>query len=166
MIISLNTIKTKYLKIGILLLIFSGIMAAIIIIKSKPQFSPVQPKTNLPQVVEDLNGKQILTPKNQRNKLPDTAENIKQEMIKNNNGENKGVLILYNTPSYKIEYIPTPDIFLVTILKTPIDQNKLAAEDWFKEFGLAENEICNLPVRFSLAIDAPDYSEQFDPFPT
>lgn len=168
MAFTLTEYKNKYLKPGVLIVIIIVVLLITVIVlalKPKPK-GPPQPQTELPETVSKLSEKQVIPPKSQREKPTDKVETTKQEIFKSKIGEDNGTIILFKSAAYIIEYVPTPDIFFVTIFKTPIDKNKIAAESWFKDFGLTENEVCTLPVRFSLGITDPNFKEQFDPFPT
>ncbi|OGD89810.1 hypothetical protein A2W45_00370 [Candidatus Curtissbacteria bacterium RIFCSPHIGHO2_12_41_11] len=168
MAFTLTDYKNKYLKPGVLIVIIIVVLLITVIVlalKPKPK-GPPQPQTELPETVSKLSEKQVLPPKNQRDSPTDKVKTIKLEILKSKIGEDTGTIILFKSETYIIEYVPTPDIFFVTILKVPIDQNKIAAEGWFRDFGLTESEICSLPVRFSLGITDVNFKEPFDPFPT
>jgi hypothetical protein len=62
--------------------------------------------------------------------------------------------------------VSTPDFFLATILKEPIEKNKKNAQDWFLKFGLSQSDLCNLPVRFGLgSFEFKKTNPSFTPFP-
>jgi len=168
MSISLTSFNNKFLKAGILT--FLAIIVVIIISvvmtqKSDQQQNRPQPYTKLPNAVGNLDGQQVITPKSQRQKPTEQAEKIKQEIIKGKIGENKGVLIIFQSDTYNIEYVPTPDFFLVTLTTDQLDQSKESAQSWFKNFGLTDNDLCNLPVRFAIGSESTNLKQQFDPFP-
>src|SRR3990167_145717 len=151
MAFTLTEYKNKYIKPGILVVIIIVVLLITIIVlalKPKPK-GPPQPQTKLPETVSKLSEKQEIPPKNQRENPTDKVKTIKVEILKSKIGEDNGTIILFKSEAYIIEYVPTPDLFLVTILATPVEQNKTEAGNWFKSFGLTENEICTLPVRFS-----------------
>ena len=168
MAFTLTDYKNKYLKPGIIILVAVIVIIIVFLVfalKPKPK-SPAPPQTNLPETVGNLEGEPVIPFISEREKPTENVETIKKEILNRKIGEDKGTIILFRTEAYIIEYIPTPDLFLVTILSTPVEQNKTVAENWFKDFGLTENEICALPVRFSLGITDPNYNEKFNPFPS
>lgn len=48
------------------------------------------------------------------------------------------------TPEYNIEYLQTSDMFIVTIKKSPYEQNKALAEGWFKSRGVFDMSSFNI----------------------
>lgn len=89
-----------------------------------PQIAP----ENLPKEVKDLKSKLIASP------------------IKNNNGD----LLIYQSQNFYIEYITSPQVFFVKILKD-VDKSKILAQNWLKGQGAKQEDLCTLPVRFFLA---------------
>ena len=141
------------------------IVVIVLALKPKPK-GPPQPQTKLPESVSGLAKEEVIPPISERDKPTDKVETIKQEILNRKIGEDNGTVILFKSEAYIIKYVPTPNLFLVTILSTPVIQNKTDAEKWFKDFGLSENEICKLPMRFSLGITDPNFKEPFNPFPS
>lgn len=69
--------------------------------------------------------------------------------------------------SFNVEYLRTPQYFMVEILSNDTQAAKQAAQAWFNERGLSNNAICNLPVIFYVSPSVRDYLAQtntvFDP---
>lgn len=64
--------------------------------------------------------------------------------------------IVYQTNTLKIDYVSNPDIFRVEILTTNISQAKAEANVWFRQQGLSQEGICNMPVMFYLNSEVSD----------
>lgn len=96
------------------------------------------------------------------NKLPKNIKDTRQEIINGFLEDNKGDLLLHQTNDYKIEYIPSLDIFYINISKEPVDIYKQQAQDWFLNYDLEQSDICNFSIRFILAFELkttnPDFS--------
>ena len=108
----------------------------------------------------------IIPPEEARQKLPNNVQDIKKRIIEGQIANDNGTIVLFTSGDYKIVYVPTPDFFLVTILKEPVDKNKKEAQSWFLKFGLAQPDLCNLPVRFGLgSVDFKKTNPDFSPFP-
>lgn len=76
---------------------------------------------------------------------------------------------LYETTSYRISYLPSPDIFYVEIRGIETEQIKQEVMQWFQEQGFSSKDICGLPVVFYVGGEAFNYFKQvggeFDPLP-
>jgi len=108
----------------------------------------------------------VIPPEEARSELPDKVQNIKRQMIEGEIANDNGTIVLFISDDYKIVYVPTPDFFLATILKEPVDKNKKEAESWFLKFGLTQSDLCNLPVRFGLgSLDFKKANPDFSPLP-
>lgn len=57
---------------------------------------------------------------------------------------------LAQTEKYRIEYVKSPDLFMVEILSIDAESAKADAENWFRDQGLSTQGICSLPVSFYL----------------
>lgn len=77
--------------------------------------------------------------------------------------------ILHQDSGYKIEYVKSPDTFMVEILVSDAEIAKTDAIAWFQEKGLSDNGICNLPVEFFLSFDViqiyRESNQKFNPVP-
>jgi len=101
--------------------------------------------------------------------LSESAKAIKLKIIspENVSSINNGDLLLAITSMYKIEYITSPDMFIVTILNTPIETAKSEAEKWFLNKGFTAGDLCNLGLRFTLDYTLiKDYKAGFNNKPT
>ncbi len=58
--------------------------------------------------------------------------------------------ILQKTADYRVEYLKSPDEFMVAIRNINIGNAKKDAIDWFTSQGISKNGLCNLPVTFYL----------------
>ncbi len=58
--------------------------------------------------------------------------------------------VIETTNQFQIEYVPTPNLFMVELRGNNAPQSKLAAEQYFKSQGLSNYGICSLPVVFYL----------------
>jgi hypothetical protein len=86
-------------------------------------------------------------PATQSPSLQRARARILKQQIENRGGD----IILADTSRYEIAYIPTPNIFLVTIRSEPVETIKREQEEWFMQFGLSPQDLCDLPVRFLLS---------------
>lgn len=171
---NLTEIRNQLIKFKLPLLVITGLIIVIIVGLlltqggTKPtQFAPEErPKTDLPPYTEDIKGKPVFTSKENRKEISKNATQIKTEIIQKKIGENRGTLLISEQSNYKIEYVPTPDVFLVTIMATPLDDSKREAEEWFTQRGLKTSDLCDFPVRFSLGIKDRTSVKSFDPFPS
>lgn len=69
--------------------------------------------------------------------------NLLQTTVK---GFNSG--IVYETPNVRVEYVQSVDMFLAEILTDEVQTAKNETNIWFRERGLTQKGICNLPVMF------------------
>lgn len=108
----------------------------------------------------------IVPPKVNPETLPAGIKAIRQKIISSQIGENHGDILLYQTDTYQIEYIPTPNVFFVTINADPAPQAKNETQQWFLSFGLEQEDLCNLPVRFILGnLDVRKTNPEFTSLP-
>jgi len=93
----------------------------------------------------------ITPPKIKPQQLPANVQQIREKIIASQIANRGGVVVLFQSDSFIIRYIPTPDMFFVTIFKEPVATLKKQAQDWFLNFGLKQSDLCDLPVRFVLS---------------
>lgn len=93
---------------------------------------------------------QIAIPEKSPEELPANVQEIRKKLYAKPIADHNGDLLLAQTDAWIIEYIPTPQLFLVTIRKDPADTAKKDAERWFLDAGLKQEDLCDLPVRFLL----------------
>ncbi len=98
--------------------------------------------------------------------LSEQDKKVRQELI--NSVSDKSGLINTNQ-LYSIEYVKSPDSFMVEILSTDVEAAKKSAASWFKQKGISGQGICNLPVVFYLNDSVKSYLQQnnqtFNPLP-
>ncbi len=58
--------------------------------------------------------------------------------------------IVYQAPTFRVEYLKSMDVFLVEILTTDVDQAKKDAAEWFFSEGLSHEGTCNAGIMFYL----------------
>lgn len=77
--------------------------------------------------------------------------------------------IVYQNENIVIEYIRSADLFQVEILTTNIDIAKEEAVSWFKNSGLSDQGVCDLPISFYLNFDIKNQmgaaAESYSPLP-
>lgn len=82
-------------------------------------------------------------------------------------GERSGVL--HRSSNIIIDYTYSANIFQVEILTKDVASAKNEAVLWFKNYGMSQEGICNLPLSFYLNFDVknsmPDEERSFDPLP-
>ena len=82
--------------------------------------------------------------------LAQSKKDIKQKIIDSKAKEINGDFIIKETEKYKVVYVPTLKIFFVTIKAEPVNSAKEEAQKFFRDFGLSQNDLCSLPVRFNI----------------
>lgn len=106
---------------------------------------------------ERIIARQPLSPSDQ------TAKDSLLELLNNQSG------ILQKTDTYQIEYVKAPDSFMVELNSIDPEGTKLEVGSWFRQQGLSDQGICNLPVVFYLSQGAKDYlsriGSSFNPIP-
>lgn len=121
---------------------------------------------NLPQIYKDSslekNYERIV---NKKQLTPEEIK-IKQKLIAPFEG-NSGIVTTTN--DFRIEYLKTPQYFMVQILSNDIEAAKENLQKWFNSQGLSNEGICNLPVILYPSENVSDYlinnNLQFDPTP-
>lgn len=144
----MNLTKSKK-PLLILLIASTFLIGALLILilysyKNRQRLEP-QP-TPVPPIAENI----IVPPTVNPETLPQDVKAIRQKIIASAVKDNRGDLLLYQTSSFKIEFIKTPNVFFVTIANDPAESAKREAEAWFISFGLKQQDLCDLPVRFVL----------------
>ena len=92
----------------------------------------------------------IAPPQTKSENLSEDIKVVRKKIIDSQIANRNGDIILYESENYQIEYIPTPDVFFVRIFRDPASIYKKEAQEWFLKFGLKQQELCSLPVRFLL----------------
>lgn len=82
-------------------------------------------------------------------------------------GNASGTLIQSDT--YGLEYVKSPDVFMIELRSTNTDQSEQDALGWLKAQGLSNQGICNLPVKIYLSYSVSIYFRnnnlKFNPIP-
>ncbi len=95
----------------------------------------------------------------EKGSLSVSGENVKQDLIANLGGEAGAILI---TESMEIGYLPPPDErIMVFILGTSVEQIESEAINWLLSRGFSKEDICNLPVVFSIGNPAAQPEEAY-----
>lgn len=92
----------------------------------------------------------IVPPQVAPENLPKEIKNLKSKLIALTIRNNNGDLLIYQSQNFYIEYISSPQVFFVKILKD-VNKSKLDAQNWFIGQGAKQEDLCTLPVRFFLA---------------
>ena len=92
----------------------------------------------------------IAPPQTKSENLSEDIKVVRKKIIDSQIANRNGDIILYESENYQIEYIPTPDVFFVRIFRDPASIYKKESQEWFIKFGLKQQELCDLPVRFLL----------------
>ncbi len=144
---NLTELKPKARLFFIVIIIFIVIILIIVVISSftKKESKETQPS---PSIAPNV----ILPPQIEPEKLPPSVQEIRQQIINSFIRNEAGDLLLFEheNKAYRIEYIPAPDVFFVKIFNDPAIQFKQESQNWFKDFGLKQEDLCDLPVRFVL----------------
>ena len=111
-----------------------------------PQPSPSPQTSSKENVAPNI----IIPPKIGPEQLSPETKETREKVIASQIADNHGDILLRKTDTFIIEYIPSPDLFIVTIKKDPAGEAKEQAQEWFLNFGLKQQDLCNLPVSFIL----------------
>lgn len=110
--------------------------------------------------------KKLLTQDNepQAEVLSSKAYEIKKSLVKTE--QTDGDLVLEKNSKFEIRYLLKDDQFIVNIIETPFEDNKLDAESWFKDKGFTSKDLCLLELTFSASRHIkPDFN-QVDAIPS
>lgn len=148
-----KTLPRYFIPLALILLVIS-IFVIYILIKQGSKDSNVRTQST-----------KVIPPKEERANLPLEIQKIRQNIIDAKILEKNGDLLLFKNDAIEIEYIPSPDIFFVKILKEPPQTYKKQAQDWFLKFGPNQSDLCSLPVRFILDFSLKKTNPNFSPLP-
>ena len=147
----------------VLLIVISGITLALfapkpipenesvnVITPTPPLPSPPTMSTNpgAPPVSYSSDATDRLLEKVENHPELSTADSAVKQKILSLLPQGKQSGYLYESPTVRIEYLISPDVFLVEIMTTNIGEAKTAAAAWFKSQGLSQTGICDLPISF------------------
>lgn len=156
--------KTLFLIVGFGILIVVLSLVSLFsnqnppITPSPPTFPVSQPSTSPPAYIEFTPEASDSVYKSEdlekdyqrlveRKALSETDSKIRSQLI-DSLGNESGYLT--QTDSYRIEYVKSPDLFMVEITTENAEATKQEAQQWFREKGLSAKGICSLPVSFYL----------------
>lgn len=156
-------LSVKHRKIVIAVLVFAVILGAALFFdftqeEEMPQGDrPAAWSSDL--VSENLD----LLPDFDTAQLAQPVREARQRMIDAVIEDRGGDLLLVKEDSFFIEYIAAAEVFWVSITDDPAEEARAGAELWFRDFGVMQSDLCDLPVRFLLygfALQAahPDFS--------
>jgi len=129
--------------VGIVLILGLGILA---LTSLRRQSQTVQTFSPQQQKASD----KIIPPTTGRSPLPKTAADIKTEIINSSTVSQGTDKILYDSQNFRIIYSPSLDLFITQIFKDPAGAYSQAAQKWFLDKGLSQQELCTLPLRLAL----------------
>lgn len=102
----------------------------------------------------------------ERKNLPVSEIEIKQRLILPLSGES-GTVATFD--DFIVEYLQTPQFFMVQLLSNDVESAKTNAQNWFNDQGITDFGICNLPVIFYISEEVSVYlqenKQQFNPLP-
>lgn len=142
------TLSQNQNKLKLALILAGSFILILLVLIIFSSIKKTKPKQALPQ--PSISAQTLIPPKAEIEKQPQSIKDIKQKIIASPIENNGGDLILYKTDSFRISYVPILEIFFVDILRDPAQTAKKQAQDWFLNFGLKQEELCDFPVRFSL----------------
>lgn len=177
--------KTVFLVVGLGLLIFVLSIINLLsgqtpepIASPRPTSSPtstnnlpkINPGTNtdsvFPQIYKEDSLEQNYQRIENKRQLSTDEENARRKLIAPFEGNSGRV---YATNEFTINYLRTPQYFMVEILSNNTQQAKENSQNWFNEQGLSDEAICNLPAIFYISPAVGNYlasnNLEFDPTP-
>jgi hypothetical protein len=118
----------------------------------KPTLIPVTPATNSSVKYDQDAQEKLMLRKINRRKLSTDDAAIKARMLKLiPAGKLSGVI--YAEQDFNVEYLQPLDLVKVEILTTDIPGAKSKANVWFRNQGMSQKGICELPLEFYLNWD-------------
>lgn len=137
--------------------------------ESQTLISPTQTPFTKPPVTYNRNASVRLIQKEEQ-RTPLSASDVQ---AKNNifkllpSGQNYGEV--YSSDTISIQYVQSLDLFKVEILTADVASAKKEAENWFKQQGMSQQGICDLPLGFYLSWDVANLLRNsgfiFNPLP-
>lgn len=113
--------------------------------------APPKPQTNPPVKYSGNTTKKMLEKLKNRTPLSVNDEAAKVKILSRINNKSS---ILTNNSIFRVEYIKSPDLFLVEIKTIDIGKGKSDAKNWFMAQGFTPQGACELPVVYYLSPDA------------
>jgi len=124
---TVNTVNKRIIVLILLIVVALGATGLFILTKKQEKVEPPQ------QPLVSVDKKKV--------------EKIRQEIAWSSTRKT-GDWPIYSTNGFKIEYASRAMIFFVTVLQTPFEVNKKAAEDWFVKHNLNSRELCEMRIVF------------------
>lgn len=109
-----------------------------------------QPQTNPFMKYHAKSTKKMLERLKSRVPLSIKDESTKQRIVKSVNGKSS---ILITTQTFRVEYIESPDIFMVEIKTIDIGKGKSDTKEWLISQGFTPQGACELPVVYYLNLN-------------
>lgn len=140
----LTQLKSNFKPFAVVIIVIALIVVGFALFWPKGQKAPSV--TPSPPIAPNT----IVPPQKEPQELPKTIQEIRKTILSKQIEDRSGDIILFENENYQIAYIPAPNVFFVTIYKDPATQFKQEAQNWFKDFGFKQEDLCDLPVRFVL----------------
>lgn len=137
-------------KIKLILLIGIPVLITVIVLAILALNPGKQKAKEQPTAQPSLTPEKVIPPKSVTQQQPQRVKDIKQEIISKPIRNQGGDLILKESSALTISYVPKLEIFFVAIKAEPVDNLREEAHQWFLNFGLKNEDLCQLPVRFLL----------------
>jgi len=148
--LKLIDVQSRFKIIFVAGILLVGLIFVILVVSLTNRQEPSLKEKGQTQASPLINPQVVIPPKTEREKLPKDVQQIREKIIAAQIVNEKGDIVLYTSSSYRIIYVPTPDIFFVMISKEPVQNFQQEAQKWFLNFGLEQSDLCDLPVRFVL----------------
>ena len=120
--------------------------------------SPNKPQTNPPILYHSQSTKKMFEKLKNRTPLSVKDESAKKRILSSIKDRS---VTLRTAPTFRIEYISSPDVFMVEIKTIDIGKGKLDAKNWLISQGFTEQGACELPVVYYLNSDVSSRLRDF-----
>lgn len=121
-------------------------------------------KENVPY--NNLAKEKVIDNMQNRQELSDRGKSSRQNIL---NRLNNMSGVAYETISFRLEYIQSPDIFMAEIKTSDINKAKKEAADYLISEGFSQNDVCILPLVFylnaAIALEIRETGIEFSPLP-
>lgn len=106
-----------------------------------------KPQTNPPLLYNGETSKKMIEKLKNRTPLSTKDDTTKKRIIAGIKGKST---VLITAPTFRVEYIRGPDVFMAEIRTTDIGKGRLDAKNWFISQGFTPQGACELPVVYYL----------------
>lgn len=165
--------------LGVVLVFIIMALSVIVVLKEKnPQENPTAIPSPLPTLIPLDTRPVVFYDKTAQSKLLDKKINRRELSVGDQQAKaallellpsGKIAGVIHKTSTISVEYIQSLDLFKVEILTANIASAKNEANTWFREQGMSQQGICNLPLGFYLnwtvAEDLENKGFTFSPLP-